>query len=55
MVFPTDMFVANALERLAPHNWALSVEAPERISSKTKQQGPVVVSLYNWLAAGRRR
>ena len=46
----TDQRQASYIEALAPHNWAMSVEDPGKLSGDLKLQGPVLDTITAWLA-----
>lgn len=46
-----DEYLADALQRIAPHNWVLSISEPHQLSGNLELQGPMVETLVNWAHA----
>jgi hypothetical protein len=49
MTLILDNELTNAMKRLAPHLWVMSLEEPHEISGNLELQGPVVETVVNWL------
>lgn len=49
MTLILDNELGEAMKRLAPHLWVLSLEEPHEISGNLELQGPVVETVVNWL------
>jgi hypothetical protein len=46
-----DDYLGDSLQRIAPHNWVLSISEPHELSGNLELQGPIVETIVNWVHA----